>query len=149
MISIIRRAVSRVAGFWERGPTYEAARAELGGAPWREVPKSTDAWYILDEDVAAMTAPAESRRMRFAVVGLAAAAAAALLFVLIRPHALEATPPAAAVMAAAASVSPASAPPVETTPTVAAAVKPLRQAVRAHAAHHGVTKVAGKKHAHR
>ncbi|MGZ3408496.1 MAG: hypothetical protein ACXVAN_18725, partial [Polyangia bacterium] len=79
-----------MAGFWQRradlsrGPTYEAARAELGGAPWREVPKSTDAWYILDEDVAALPAPAASRRLRFAVVAVAAAAVAALLFFVAR-----------------------------------------------------------------
>ncbi|HEX8954267.1 MAG TPA: hypothetical protein VF945_20575, partial [Polyangia bacterium] len=51
-----------------RGREYDESRAELGGAPWREVPKSTDAWYILDDDAAALPAAAESRRLRAALI---------------------------------------------------------------------------------
>lgn len=143
MTSMIRRALSRVTRSHE--PTYEAARAELGGVPWREVPKSTDAWYILDEDVAPLTAP-ESRRTRVAVVGLAVVLAAALLFFLTRSRASDVAPLPAAVVTAA--VAP---PTVTVTPSAperpAPQATPIRHAARA--AHHVATKPAGKKHAHR
>ncbi|MGZ3438543.1 MAG: hypothetical protein ACXVDD_03465 [Polyangia bacterium] len=160
--AMIRRALSRVAGFWQRradlsrGPTYEAARAELGGAPWREVPKSTDAWSSRAEAVAARPAPAASRRLRCAGVTVAAAAVTALLFLVARA-APAATPLPAAV--AATVVSPAGpAPRVETISAAAVtpsaperptpATAPIRQAARARAAHHGLDKQ-GKKHARR
>jgi hypothetical protein len=65
---LLHNAVDRL----NRGPvqTYDGARAELGGAPWREAPKSTDAWFILDDEVAA-TSPPPRRRALLAGIGAA------------------------------------------------------------------------------
>ena len=148
----IRRVVSRVASFWEermaqaRGQTYEAARAEMGGAPWREVPKSTDAWYILDEQAVPMLPPAEPGRWRVVVLGLGVAASLALLFFVGRPRPQpqpEALPSVAAVLAPVPTATPRPATPVEpgaalgsATPAVAHA----RHGARPKAAHHAATK---------
>lgn len=161
MTLLIRRALARLTGSWERradlsrGQTYDAARAELGGAPWREAPKSTDAWYILDEEAAAMPAPAESRRTRVAVVGVAVGLSAALLFFLTRSHTHEAAPlpaamgsAAAVAPSAAAAVAPPSAIPAPAA-VLPSAPAPVRNLAHARAAHHGGAKLIGKKHAHR
>jgi hypothetical protein len=170
---IVRRVVSRVAGIWEqraalsRGQTYEAARAELGGAPWREVPKSTDAWYILDEEAAAMgPAATEGGRLRIVAIGLPVAASLAFVAFLAWPRSRAvATLPAAVVATAAqpataAATASASAPATTApaaTPTAApvgAAAPVLTPAPARHLAHgkpkhHPAAKSPGTKHARR
>ena len=166
---VIRRSASRVAGFWEahsarsRGRTYEAARAELGDAPWREVPKSTDAWYILDEEAAAMVPAAERGRLRLLVVGLAVAAAVALLALIAatRPRPAETLPttalpvPAAQTVTATAATVPATpaaplpAPARPLLATGAAVAAPTHRLARAKSAHHAAAKVLRPKHARR
>jgi hypothetical protein len=126
-----------------REQEYDAARAELGGAPWREVPKSTDAWYILDEEAAAMGAPFERGRRRGLIVGVVVAVGVALLAtVALATRAPHAPLPVAAV-AAPAVAAPAVAVPAVAAPAVAApapvavaAPAPARASHPAHAKHH-------------
>jgi hypothetical protein len=96
---------------------YDQARAEMGGAPWREVPKSTDAWYILDEEAAAMALPVERGRRRPMIVGAAVATVVALLALVTWAQRPRTT---AAPATATAVVTPAQAPPVAAAATVAA-----------------------------
>ena len=138
MFSTIRKAVSRMEERAElsRGPTYEQARAELGGAPWREVPKSTDAWYILDDEAVALPAPAEPKRLRVAVVAGAVVAGAALLFCVARSHAHEGPPPPAAI-AATPSLAPAPSP---AAPAAVAVPAPVKHAAHARPHHQKLQK---------
>ena len=127
-----------------REQEYDAARAELGGAPWREVPKSTDAWYILDEEAAAMGAPFERGRRRGLIVGVVVAVGVALLATVAlatrAPHASTPLPVAAVVATPPATPTPpaAAAPPVVATPPVAAVavVAPPPAHQGAHPKHH-------------
>jgi hypothetical protein len=118
---------------WRRSQEqeYDAAREELGGAPWREVPKSTDAWYILDEDAAALGA-APPRGRRGVIVGVAVAVGVALLATVAL--ATRAPRPSAPLPVAVVAASPVAAPPVAAPPS-GAAVHRLAH-VKHHAAKH-------------
>jgi hypothetical protein len=77
--------------------TYEAARAELGGAPWREAPKSTDAWFIMDDEV---VAPSAQPRQRALIGGIAVAALLTTLVLIVLVRSPRQAPYAAAVVSA-------------------------------------------------
>jgi hypothetical protein len=101
----IRRSFARLAEFWaERtarssGENYEVARAELGDAPWREVPKSTDAWFIIDNESLPDRfdfQPGRLRRWRgplLIALCLAGPVAAALVIAKLRAPHVPASPP--------------------------------------------------------
>src|SRR5262249_51895028 len=114
----------RVAPFGTR--TYEDSREALGDRPWKEVPKSTDAWYVLDPPLDATLSRAESRRrqLRFALLGTATVPARAAVGMMVFFH-RRPTPPAAVAIAppvqAAAAPVEAPAPPA---PAVAVPVEP-------------------------
>jgi hypothetical protein len=151
----IHETASRLSGLLaeriarSRGPTYEDVRAEMGGAPWREVPKSTDAWFILDEEAQALGAPSYPRRRRLALFGLATAICLGLALLATRAlggHAPSAPSAAALATPAPAPVAtPAPAPPP--TPAQTTSVAAPRIASHATSAHHAVPST--KRHHHR
>src|SRR5262245_58528610 len=81
MSSIVRRTLHYLRDAWQErrarahAQTYEGARAALGGAPWLEAPKSTDAWFIIDDQKAAASAPPRSRRSLAVLVSVLGVAA--------------------------------------------------------------------------
>jgi len=129
--------LGRIRDFWRarHGQTYDGARAEMGGAAWKEVPKSTDAWYVPDDQMLAAARPPGRARM----VLLSAAGVAILLCAVGAVLSLRHGPPVAPlVVAPPASPSPAELPvaaqaapaPAETRP--ASSPAPTRHAL-AHA----------------
>jgi hypothetical protein len=106
----LRRAFSHWTEKWEdrtaqsRAPSYEDARAQLGGAAWREVPNSTDSWFV-DGDVALETGPMEADRRdwrRIALVGAGVLGGFVLVFMVVGRSSRHGALPAAvpAVLAA-------------------------------------------------
>jgi hypothetical protein len=107
--------------------TYEDARAQLHGAAWREMPKSTDAWFVLDDgvDIAeAVHAPAQRRWLLPAIVASSAVILVGGLLLGARAHGGSGatvapmivkapTGPAAAEAIPRAALPPASQPPAE------------------------------------
>jgi hypothetical protein len=136
----------RVAPFGTR--TYEDSREEMGDVPWKEVPKSTDAWYVIDEPNQAVLQPRPSRSRLLLVGGVGAAALAAITLGLIVHH--RPPPPAPAAIAPPVAVAPV-APPAEVAPPAQPAAPPDAPPHRTaqHARLHHKKASATQKHAHR
>jgi hypothetical protein len=100
-----------------KDPTYETSRAALGGAPWRDKPKSTDKWFILDSDVLPIARP---RRPWLLLVGGGLALVVTAAFFGVRAFAHHPQPVAVpAVVAAPVVAAPVVAAPVAAAPAVA------------------------------
>ena len=78
MLSIVASLRAAVAKIRILDPSYQNAHAGIDGGPWREAPKSTDAWFILDEEAAAMSPPPVVRRWNWSLIGLAVVASVVL-----------------------------------------------------------------------
>ena len=141
MRRFLERTSSWLTGRW-RAESYDNARAEMGGAPWREVPKSTDQWFILDSEVAPSFDHKRPLRRWAMQIGVGLVVTLALLLVVARASAPSpgALPPAMVQPIAAAPALPtASAPSL---PPVAVAVAAEARPVKV------VKKVRSKNHVH-
>jgi hypothetical protein len=166
---IRRMLINRLRTWWQERvnrfgtQTYEGARAEMGDAPWLPAPKSTDAWFILDDQAAAAGARTERRRVLSKVLLFAVPAATVLMIVGVMaiPRRTAPLPIAAAAIEAPAPpvVAPPPAPEPAPEPAAVAAPAPVEaQAeappsppatpVRKHT-HAKVAHAAVRTHAHR
>jgi hypothetical protein len=106
--------------------TYEAAREALGDAPWRDAPRTTAAWFLVDEEPETTDpidrAPARRSRLGWALAGafIAGCLAPLAIMPLVRQM-VPATPAPVAAPIAAAPPAPA---PVVPPPAAPATIQP-------------------------
>jgi hypothetical protein len=132
--------------------SYDDAREQLDGAAWREVPKSTDAWFVVDEPEAPAAVVEPPLRRRISVIAGTACAVLLLSGVVVwaahrpaaptvatsvasAPEATQAPPVAQPIPQAAASALPTNAAPPERALALAAA-SPVKKVRAKHSRRH-------------
>jgi hypothetical protein len=119
--STVQRVVDRIQRSYldtsAPAQSYEEARAELGGGAWREAPKSTDAWFVIDsqsdplhESENAGRQERRVRRARAKPVFVALASSTLIITCVALTGRLSHAPAVASVIAAAPSSSASTAP---------------------------------------